>query len=421
MRESCRSRKSALDKQNAVATIPPLVMGFDSGSISFRRFAVVGPQPDSIDQALLDKLAGNTLRPPDAAPPQDIEYGFSGGRHIFDDSFSFQNNVFAEALHFALRIDTNKVPPEVIKAYKLIEEDAAAKENPSGFISKRQRQIARETAQRHIEDELRSGKYRRSRLVPILWDFPSAMLYCNPNSKSEQALHEIFDRVLDLELVPLSSGRLAHRFFAAQGKNRDVEDVKPTRFVVPSEDENKSAEYPWVAKAREAKDFLGNEFLVWLWNQAFAHEGALKTDGGELTVFFDKLLDLDCCFGNSGRDILRGDGVTRMPEAMDGLRSGKVPRKAGLIIESAGSQFTLTLSGESLGATSLQLPKVEDADNPRVLFEERVDLLRDLCKAIDSLYMTFLKLRTSSGWEGHVGAIRKWIMHSTRRAELSAT
>jgi hypothetical protein len=396
-------------------------MGFDSGSISFRRFAVVGSQPDSIDQVLLDKLSANTLRPPEVGAPQDIEYGFSGGRHIFDDTFSFENNVFAEALHFALRIDTNKVPPEVSRAYKIIEEDAAAKENPSGFISKRQKQIARDTAQNHVEDELRSGKYRRSKLVPILWDFPSATLYCNPGSKAEEALSEIFDRVLGLELVPFSSGRVAQRFFAAQGRNRDVEDVRPTRFVLPPDDESQSAEYPWVAKSREAKDFLGNEFLVWLWNQAFAHEGAVKAENTELTIFFDRLLDLDCAFGQSGRDVLRSTGVTRMPEAMDGLRSGKVPRKAGLMIESSGSQFDLTLNAESLTATSLKLPKVEGAENPRVLFEERVAMLRDFCKILDSLYGSFLKLRTSSGWEGHVTAIRKWIIHSTRTATLSAT
>jgi hypothetical protein len=396
-------------------------MGFESGSISFRRFAVVGSQPDAIDQALLDKLSENTLRPPDVGAPQDIEYGFSGGRHIFDDAFTFENNVFAEALHFALRIDTNRVPSEVSRAYKLIEEDAAAKENPSGFISKRQKQIARDTAQNHIDDELRSGKYRRSKLVPILWDFPSATLYCNAGAKAEEALHEVFDRVFELELVPLSSGRLAHRFFAAQGRNRDVEDVRPTRFVVPPDDQNQSAEYPWVAKSREAKDFLGNEFLVWLWNQAFAHEGAVKIDAGELTVFFDRLLDLDCVFGQSGRDVLRSTGVTRMPEAMDGLRSGKVPRKAGLVIESSGSQFNLTLAAESLSIAALQLPKVEEAETPRVLFEERIAMLRDFCKIIESLYGSFLKLRTSSAWEGHVTAIRKWIMHSTRQTSLSAT
>src|SRR5215471_15730186 len=115
-------------------------MGFDSGAISFRRFAVVGKQPKAVDQELLDKLSEHALRVADIGAPEEIEYGWSGGRHVFDDSFTLENNVFVDALHFALRIDTNKVPSEIGKAYKLIEEGAAAKENPSGFISKRQKQ-----------------------------------------------------------------------------------------------------------------------------------------------------------------------------------------------------------------------------------------------------------------------------------------
>src|SRR4051812_13301275 len=123
-------------------------MGFDSGSVSFRRFAVIGQQPDAIDQDLLDKLASHALRESDMGLPEEIEYGWSGGRHIFDTNFSFEHNVFADALHFALRVDTNKVPGDLKKAYTLMEEEAAAAQNPSGFISKLQKQDAKTVVRR---------------------------------------------------------------------------------------------------------------------------------------------------------------------------------------------------------------------------------------------------------------------------------
>ena len=113
-------------------------MGFASGSISFRRFAVIGSSPDAIDQPLLDKLAEFTLRPTEMGVPEEEEYGWSGGRHVLDGSFTFENNVYGDALLFGLRIDTNRVPAELRKAYQLQEEEAAAAENPSGFISKLQ-------------------------------------------------------------------------------------------------------------------------------------------------------------------------------------------------------------------------------------------------------------------------------------------
>src|SRR5437762_2832301 len=101
-------------------------MGFASGSVSFRRFAVVGDAPTSIEQTLLDKLSEFALRPGEIGVPEEEEYGWSGGRHVLDGNFSFENNVFAEALHFAIRIDTNKVPSELKKAYQMMEEEAVA-------------------------------------------------------------------------------------------------------------------------------------------------------------------------------------------------------------------------------------------------------------------------------------------------------
>jgi hypothetical protein len=177
-------------------------------------------------------------------------------------------------------------------------------------------------------------------------------------------------------------------------------------------------DYHWVLKGPEPKDFIGNEFVAWLWHEA-DQEGSIETSAGDVTVFFDRALDLDCAYAQSGRAMLRADGVARMPEAMAGLRSGKVPRKAGLMMEISRRQFNLTLNAESLGYGSLRLPEVEDAENPRVLFEERIGLLRDFCKSFDALFSAFLKSRASSGWEGHTDSIRKWIQQSRRHAAVA--
>src|SRR5437867_1326953 len=91
----------------------PRPMGFASGSISFRRFAVIGDQPDTIDQDLLDKLAEHALRVGEIGVPEEVEYGWSGGRHVLDGNFSFEHNVYADALHFAMRIDSNKAPGDL--------------------------------------------------------------------------------------------------------------------------------------------------------------------------------------------------------------------------------------------------------------------------------------------------------------------
>ncbi len=389
-------------------------MGFASGSLSFRRYVVEGKSPKAIDQSLLDALAEHALRPGEIGVPEEVEYGWSGGRHVLDGNFGFEHNVFADALHFALRIDTNKAPGELKRAYTIMEEEAAAASNPSGFISKNQKRDAKETVRRKIEEETRSGQYRRSKLVPILWDLPTRTVYSPASGASFEKLAEIFQRTFGLDLSPLTSGSLAMTSMEARSKRRDYEDLRPTRFVAGPAGEGESPEYPWVAKGPQPKDFLGNEFALWLWHEADARTSIVGTDAGDVTIFIDKSLDLDCAYGQTGRDSLRGTGPSRMPEARDGLRTGKLPRKAGLVLDVSRLQFSLSLAAESLAVGSARLPDVEEADTPRVLFEERVALLRELSKTIDALFDTFLETRASSAWEGHVNTIRRWIQSTTK-------
>src|SRR6202043_136741 len=118
----------------------------------------------------------------------------------------------------------------------------------------------------------------------------------------------------------------------------------PPRFVPGPTGEGEYPDYPWVAKGPEPKDFLGNEFLLWLWHEADHRTGTIKTESAnEITLYIDPALDLDFAYGKRGRAFLRGDAPSRMPEARDALRTGKLPRKAGLVLDAFRQQFTLTL------------------------------------------------------------------------------
>jgi len=393
-------------------------MPFDSGSITFRRFAVIGKQPKSITQDHLDTLFEFALKEKDLGAPEEIEYGWSGGRHILDSVFSFENNVFADCLHCALRIDTNKFPSELKQAYLIQEEESAASKNPSGFISKMQKRDAKDLVRRKIEDELRAGHFRRSKLVPILWDIENSTIYSAASGKSFEMLAEIFERTFDLALQPLSAGSLALRLLEPRGKRRDYEDFKPTRFACGPEGESQYPEYPWVLKGPEPKDFLGNEFLLWLWYEAEGKSGSVITEAaGEVSLLIDRSLDLDCAYGSTGKDSLRGTAPARFPEARDALRTGKLPRKAGLILDAHNQQFNFTFNPESFTLGSTKLPNVEDAETPRTLFEERITLLRDLSTTLDSLFETFLKLRASGAWESHSSTLRRWITQTAKQQQ----
>ncbi|HEY0009746.1 MAG TPA: hypothetical protein VGB55_13540, partial [Tepidisphaeraceae bacterium] len=192
-------------------------MGFDSGSMSFQRYAVVGNAPKMPDEEVLKKIDANALRPSDLGQPEEVEYGWAGTRHVFDLALDFERCVYNDCLHFAMRVDTNKVPGEVKQAYLMIEEDAVAKMNPSGFISKQQKRDVKDQINSKLEEELHSGKYRRSKLVPILWDLPGGILYGPSSLSVREKLTELFSRTFDLELFPLSSGTIALRELERRG------------------------------------------------------------------------------------------------------------------------------------------------------------------------------------------------------------
>jgi hypothetical protein len=404
-------------------------MGFASGSVSFRRFRVVGKShPKAVDQALLDKLAEHVLRPQELGVPEEAEYGWSGGRHVLDDQFGFDTNVFADAVSFGIRIDTHRFPGSMKKAYEAMEEQAIAKANAkkkgekSGFISKAQKKEVKENVAKRIEEELRGGKFRRSKVLPLLWDLPTQTLYGTASGKSFEMLAELFQRTFELDLQPVSAGTTALRLLEPKGDHRAYESLKPTLFVPGPEGDGQHPEYPWVLKGAEPKDFVGNEFLLWLWHEADARDGTqVKVDGIRDVVFMiDRSIDLDCAYGQTGRDGLRGDAPGRMPEARDAARSGKVPRKVGLLLNVNGADYSLTLNGESFAVGGGKLPEVEDAETPRVLFEERIGLLRDLCAAIDGLFGTFLKVRATAGWDEQVTTLRHWIQQTTPRVHAAA-
>ena len=395
-------------------------MGFSSGSVSMRRFVVSGDLPKTVDEALLEALNRHKLSPSADDAPAEIEYGWCGGRHVLDNQFDFERNVFSDAVAFALRVDTNRVPAELRLAYKMMEEEAIAAANPPGFISKKQKKSVRETLAQKMDEEIRSGKFRRSRITPVLWDLPGEAVYSPASPTAGEKLMELFERSFGLELQPLSAGSLAQKMLESRGRRRDYEDFRPTRFVLGDGGDGHYPEYPWTARGAQPKDFLGNEFLLWLWHEADENDGTIKTESAEVSLFIDKSLDLDCAYGQTGRDSLRGAGPARMPEARDALRTGKIPRKMGMILDAAGQQFTLTFNAETFGIGSARLPEVEDAETPRVIFEERITMMRDLWQAIDAMFEAFLKRRASSAWESQTSSIRKWILQSPKLVEAMA-
>jgi hypothetical protein len=389
-------------------------MGFASGRVSFRQFAVIGGNsPKGVGQELLDGLADKKFATTSSIA-EEVEYGWSGGAHVYDGEFTFDKNVFGDALFFALRIDTNKVPGSVKQAYTQMEEVAVAKDNPSGFISKAQRKQVRDTVRQKVEEEQKSGKYRKSKIVPILWDLETRRVYASASGTTIEKLMEIFERTFGLQLAPVTAGEIAQEFLNGRIGNL-FDNLKPTRFVIGVDGDTAYPDYPWSGKSHDPKAFLGNEFATWLLYFEKTEGGVIPSylpDGPyrNVTIFFDRVLELHCAYGQTGKDAIRGDGPHRSPEVREALRTGKVPRKAGMVIDVADEPYSLTFDPETFSYGGVKLPEIQEADTPRVIFEERIKLMANMVKGFETLFQTFMLLRADDkAWQEVTKEIAEWI------------
>jgi hypothetical protein len=421
-------------------------MPFDTGRVSFCRYRVGGDAPPAVTEEILEKLGefGFIDSAERIGAPEEVEAGWITGEHLFDTGFTYAKNGFADMLLFALRIDTNKVPGDVKKAYRTIYEKSAAAENPSGFPTKAQKKEAKEAAEQKVQEEMASGKYTRSKAVPLLWDLSGSTLYVGGSGNTVLELVATkFRETFGLELTHLSAGTLAQEWAEASGLSRDLEDALPSPFSPPpkqagarSDDEEEDAvslptditipEVPWAKASLHPKDFLGNEMLVWLWWCCETTEGLIEvpTDTGpkELALVIDRSLEMDCAWGVSGKQTLKGEAPTQLAEAAKALCGGKWPRKAGIMLNDGELQWEFGWQTDKMIVSGAALPEPDEDDkpeNPRDQVELRLNQTRGLSNLLDRLLAAFLKIRFSDAWPTRREQVTEWI-HRKQQAMVAS-
>lgn len=381
-------------------------MGFLSGRVTYERFAVSGSPIRLFDDSHVETVNKFAIGKVGAVTADGVEVGFTAGEHILDLDFSLEKNIINDALHFAMRVDSNKIPGDLLKAYTALELSSLVAENPSGFPSRQQRLQAKESAQQRCEAEAKSGKFRKMKQFPILWDCRQNLVYFGAtNANAIDRFVGLFKEAFGRTLTRITSGSLAHDKASSRGQNRAVEDLAPSVYTGPS----RTITIQWVANQYGSRDFLGNEFLLWLWWILDSQSDTIKLgDNSAVTCMIHKTLMLECPDGETGKETISSEAPATLPEAKRAILAGKLPRKAGLIVVRHDEQYELTLQAETLAVGSASLPKYE-GDPGRAELEDRVDRLRHLTETLDLLFDTFCQRRLSSKWQEDLQQIRDWL------------
>lgn len=387
-------------------------MGFYSGRATFARYRVTGPAPKMFTDQHLARLAAHAAGKSRMLTADGVEAGWSAGDHILDTEFDLAKNIINDQLFFCLRTDTVKLPSDLLRAYYAIDLAALAKNNPSGHPSARQKREARESARERLEHEAKDGRYTRRKTIEVVWDLKSNELLFGTTSVSLlDRLMVLFKQTFGHGLEAVTAGRRAYALAELHNRTRNVDDASPSPFVpgvTPTD-------VAWIPD-EASRDFIGNEFLLWLWYQCDDESATFKVlDGSEVTVFMARTLTLECPRGMTGYETITHEGPTRLPEALRAIQGGKLPRKCGLTVVRHDVQYEFTLHAESLAVGGAKIPPPEE-DDDRARLEARAQQVRDLVETLDLVFDAFGQVRFSADWPKQLSKIQRWLSREERRA-----
>jgi hypothetical protein len=388
-------------------------MGFFNGRASFLRFKVNGPAPRLFDEEHLDRLRDRQAGRQRIASADGIETGWTAGEHVLDTDFHLAKNIINDTLTFDLRVDTDKIPGDLLRAYYAVELKALSKNNPSGFASARQKREAKEIARERLEQEAKDGRYKKRKCIPVLWDKISNEVLFGATSLTQiDRLCSLFEQTFGVELDCITAGRRAYQLAELNARTRLVDDSSPSAFIpgiTPTD-------VAWIAD-ESSRDFIGNEFLLWLWYYTDVQSDTIKVaDNSEITLMLARTLNLECPRGVTGHETISHEGPTRLPEARRAIQSGKLPRKVGLTLVRHSEQYELTLHAETLAVGGAKLPPPDEGSDARGKLDDRANQLRSLIETLDLLYDAFGQKRFGNEWEQELLGMQKWLKREERRA-----
>jgi recombination associated protein RdgC len=175
------------------------------------------------------------------------------------------------------------------------------------------------------------------------------------------------------------------------------------------------------------KNFIGREFLTWLWYFTENDEGRFEVELGQgkgkgknhpAQVWLDDRIVLSAKTGRSHEHIIRGGVPSTSDEAAVSLKTGKSVKELKIALEVNGiGPFVATLTGDDLTPRGLKLPE-PDKNIDATPIEQRIEYLATFTKGLETLFAKFMDERTDKLWEtNRINSIRTWIQ--TRNHDAS--
>ena len=364
-------------------------MGILKGNISFTRFKVVGkPENEYLDT--IKRYAFNEIE-----EDSDAEVS-SGWVSLIEEDTQLDAPDFLKGAYLTLllRVDSRKVPSTALKNQykKVLKEKYASGQRPS----KSDRQEIKAT----IRLQLLKKVIPAIKTYGMVWNIKDgSIIFESTNTKVCDMFADIFNETFGLKPKRMFPYILAERLVDSS-LHSNLRNSAETDFISRTSLSSNYSEN--TVDLLEIKRFLGQEFLIWLWNC-----------GRSSKVF--KNCSLWCgdrmvlISGEDTKVICEGDIVV-MGEVKKGLAQGRKMVECRFSIEKEDREYEFTLDDIWMNFKSCKLPKVPlDKDDMDGAFLERVYLLEEVVGIVDHLFKLFIETKLSIDWRTFVNSISDWL------------
>jgi len=167
-----------------------------------------------------------------------------------------------------------------------------------------------------------------------------------------------------------------------------------------------------IAYAYERYDFLGREFLTWLWYSIENKQDEL-IEKESLTLELGNRIVLENKISSAVEIVtIKGDDAG-LEEGKIAMQKGAMVSELNFFLKTGDSKWQLTVKGESLNISSLKPPEtgtIENKEDVEGAVLEKIYLYEKAVDFLESLFKQFVKLRVSDNWkERTVPRIIDWI------------
>lgn len=338
--------------------------------------------PKDIDLTAVD-FAGHRFRTIDTAASEEVSVGWVTPADPTGNQHSADEMDLAETQWLRFRVDAKKFPASRLRLELEAQEHARGKP-----LRARERRELRD----HLHEQLLPGIQPSSKMVDLLIAGDRCLLLSG-SKRDRETLQKLLHESAGVTAQHLTAGELAARFVA------EAALAKLSPIALPGQTALHQTTFAHL------HDWLGNEFLLWLWWRA--DEDASLGDFG---IMLEDLVEFGQPDADATTHVLRKGVPQRTAEAKAALRSGRLPTRLRLTIADESHSATLTLTGQTLGMACVSLP--QDSDGCETSEDRNLERGRNwrwLAEAVSVLFGNFINHRVMAAWaDEFVPQINAW-------------